>query len=84
MSYKQFNYYPNRGDPTRNESFQYNDVVSSNNNSIHNNGTNVLNVQGASDINTGAAGNQLYMGDLDPTWDKNTISQFGGLWRSQY
>ncbi|CAI4051768.1 hypothetical protein N7582_005282 [Saccharomyces uvarum] len=78
MSYKQFNYYPNRGDPTRNESFQYNDVVSSNNNSIHNNGTKVLNVQGASDINTGTAGNQLYMGDLDPTWDKNTISQIWG------
>ncbi|CAI4063746.1 hypothetical protein SKDZ_08G1340 [Saccharomyces kudriavzevii ZP591] len=66
MSYNQFGYYPkNRGNLTSN------DATSTD---INNSSTSGLNVQ-----NPGTTGNQLYMGDLDPTWDKNTIRQ---IWTS--
>ncbi|EJS43448.1 nam8p [Saccharomyces arboricola H-6] len=76
MSYKQLSYYTNRGNPTRNDSFQYNDVTSSD---INDSSTSLLNLQTVSNASSETTGNQLYMGDLDPTWDKSTIRQ---IWAS--
>ncbi|AJV29584.1 APG_G0024640.mRNA.1.CDS.1 [Saccharomyces cerevisiae] len=76
MSYKQTTYYPSRGNLVRNDSSPYTNTISSETN---NSSTSVLSLQGASNVSSGTTGNQLYMGDLDPTWDKNTVRQ---IWAS--
>ncbi|QHS73725.1 Nam8p [Saccharomyces paradoxus] len=76
MSYKQATYYPNRGNLVRNDSSPYSNTISSETN---NSSTSALSLQGASNVSSGTTGNQLYMGDLDPTWDKNTVRQ---IWAS--
>lgn len=76
MSYKQTTYYPNRGNLVRNDSSPYSNAISSETN---NSNTSVLSLQGAPNVSSGTTGNQLYMGDLDPTWDKNTVRQ---IWAS--
>ncbi|CAI4039464.1 hypothetical protein SMKI_08G1310 [Saccharomyces mikatae IFO 1815] len=76
MSYKQSSYYPSRGDLAKKDPSQYSDIILSENN---NSNTNVSSLQGTSNVGSGTTGNQLYMGDLDPTWDKNTVRQ---IWAS--